>query len=77
MRLHIKVSQSLREPRVTQTDTGYTFVLPVKTRWSESEQIFIGSFHKLGECCHADTEEELLEMLTDIAESWFLSCIKR
>ncbi|MEY3895561.1 MAG: hypothetical protein RLZZ214_1080 [Verrucomicrobiota bacterium] len=42
---------------------------PLNVRWSDEDQVFIGSIPGLvGECCHADTPEEVIPQLKDIAE---------
>lgn len=42
---------------------------PLSVRWSDEDQVFIGSIPGLvGECCHGDTPEEVIPQLKDIAE---------
>ena len=42
---------------------------PLNVRWSDEDQVFIGSIPGLvGECCHGDTPEEVIPQLRDIAE---------
>ena len=38
-------------------------------RWSDEDQVFVGSIPGLmGDCCHGDTPEEVIPQLQDIAE---------
>jgi DNA-binding transcriptional regulator YiaG len=42
---------------------------PLSVRWSDEDQVFVGSIPGLvGECCHGDTPEEVIPQLKDIAE---------
>jgi len=42
---------------------------PLSVRWSDEDKAFVGSIPGLvGECCHADTPEEVISQLKDIAE---------
>jgi DNA-binding transcriptional regulator YiaG len=42
---------------------------PLSVRWSDEDQVFVGSIPGLvGECCHGDTPEEVTPQLKDIAE---------
>ena len=42
---------------------------PLSVRWSDEDQVFVGSIPGLiGECCHGDTPEEVMPQLKDIAE---------
>lgn len=42
---------------------------PLSVRWSDEDQVFIGSIPGLVvECCHGDTPEEVIPQLKDIAE---------
>lgn len=42
---------------------------PLSVRWSDEDQVFIGSIPGLvGECCHGDTPEEVIPQLKHIAE---------
>ncbi len=42
---------------------------PLSVRWSDEDQVFIGSIPGLvGECCHGDTPEEVIPQLKAIAE---------
>jgi DNA-binding transcriptional regulator YiaG len=42
---------------------------PLSVRWSDEDQVFVGSVPGLiGECCHGDTPEEVIPQLKDIAE---------
>lgn len=41
----------------------------LSVRWSDEDQVFVGSIPGLvGECCHGDTPEEVIPQLKDIAE---------
>ena len=40
-------------------------------RWSEEDNCFIGSCPPIiGECCHADTEAEVMDQLVVIVDEW-------
>lgn len=42
---------------------------PLSVRWSDEDQVFVGSIPGLaGECCHGNTPEEVIPQLKDIAE---------
>ena len=42
---------------------------PLSVRWSDEDQLFVGSIPGLmGDCCHGDTPEEVIPQLQDIAE---------
>ncbi len=42
---------------------------PLSVRWSDEDQVFVGSITGLvGECCHGNTPEEVIPQLKDIAE---------
>lgn len=42
---------------------------PLSVRWSDEDQVFVGSIPGLvGDCCHGDTPEEVIPQLRDIAE---------
>ena len=42
---------------------------PFSVRWSDEDQVFVGSIPGLvGECCHGDTQEAVIPQLRDIAE---------
>lgn len=42
---------------------------PLSVRWSDEDQVFVGSIPGLvGECCHGDTPEEVIPQLKNIAE---------
>ena len=42
---------------------------PLSVRWSDEDQVFVGSIPGLvGECCHGETPEEVIPQLRDIAE---------
>lgn len=42
---------------------------PLSVRWSDEDQVFVGSIPGLvGECCHGDTPEEVIPQLKAIAE---------
>lgn len=42
---------------------------PLSVRWSDEDQVFVGSIPGLtGDCCHGDTPEEVTPQLQDIAE---------
>ncbi|MGL5016770.1 MAG: helix-turn-helix domain-containing protein [Luteolibacter sp.] len=42
---------------------------PLSVRWSDEDQVFVGSVPGLvGECCHGDTPEDVTPQLKDIAE---------
>ena len=42
---------------------------PLSVRWSDEDQVFVGSIPGLmGDCCHGDTPEEVIPQLKDIAE---------
>lgn len=42
---------------------------PLSVRWSDEDQVFVGSVPGLvGDCCHGDTPEEVIPQLRDIAE---------
>ncbi len=42
---------------------------PLSVRWSDEDQVFVGSIPGLvGECCHGDTPEEVIPQLKDIGE---------
>ncbi len=42
---------------------------PLSVRWSDEDQVFIGSIPGLaGECCHGNTPEAVISQLKDIAE---------
>jgi|688.fasta_scaffold431300_1 DNA-binding XRE family transcriptional regulator/predicted RNase H-like HicB family nuclease len=42
---------------------------PLSLRWSDEDQVFVGSIPGLiGECCHGDTPEAVTPQLKDIAE---------
>jgi DNA-binding transcriptional regulator YiaG len=42
---------------------------PLSVRWSDEDQVFVGSVPGLiGACCHGDTPEEVIPQLKDIAE---------
>jgi predicted HicB family RNase H-like nuclease len=39
--------------------------------WSEEDGLYIGSAPPIiGQCCHGDTEAEVLEQLVEIVEEW-------
>ena len=41
----------------------------LSVRWSDEDQVFVGSVPGLiGECCHGDTPEEVIPQLKNIAE---------
>ena len=41
----------------------------LSVRWSDEDQVFVGSIPGLmGDCCHGDTPEEVIPQLQDIAE---------
>jgi len=42
---------------------------PLSVRWSDEDQVFVGSVPGLvGDCCHGATPEEVIPQLKDIAE---------
>jgi DNA-binding transcriptional regulator YiaG len=42
---------------------------PLSVRWSDEDQVFVGSIPGLmGDCCHGDTPQEVIPQLQDIAE---------
>lgn len=42
---------------------------PLSVRWSDEDQVFVGSIPGLtGDCCHGDTPEAVIPQLQDIAE---------
>lgn len=42
---------------------------PLNVRWSDEDQVFVGSIPGLvGECCHGKTPEEVIPQLKDVAE---------
>jgi predicted RNase H-like HicB family nuclease len=77
MNFTLNVSSDIVVPMIQIVDNAYVATLPVRIRWSEADQVYIGTFHTLGDCCHADTEQEVLQQLISIAETWFLTSLKK
>ena len=53
----------------TEKSIGLARKYPLSVRWSDEDQVFVGSIPGLvGECCHGETPEEVIPQLRDIAE---------